>query len=90
MSSALGRLGQAIGFVRLVASLFGGAILLWMFWEPFDMIMDTAERDAPGGYGGVEANEWLRLGSEQLPVVFLLLGFFGFIALAVFQRRYAA
>lgn len=85
---ALPRLGQAIGFIKMVASLLGGAIVLWVFWDPFYMILDTAKDNAPGGYGGMEANQWLRTGSEQLPIVFLLLAFFGFISLAVYQRRY--
>jgi hypothetical protein len=85
----LSRLGQALGFIRLVASLLGGALMLWMFFPAFDMIMSGAAERAPGGYGGMEANRWLQTGANQLPIVFLLLGFFGFIALAVFQRRYA-
>lgn len=82
-------LGQALGFIRLVAGLFGGAVLLWAFWEPFYMILDVAESNTTPDGPGAEANEYLRIGAEQLPVVFLLLAFFGFIAYAVFQRRYA-
>lgn len=86
---AAARLGQALGFVKLTASLLGGAVILWMFYPALFMILDEAKAQAPGGYGGLEANQWLRTGAEQLPTVFLLLAFFGYVSLAVFQRRYA-
>lgn len=82
-------LGQAMGFIRLVVTLGIGAVLFHFFWGGYSAILDTARENAPGGHGAVQANDWLRTGGEQLPLVFLLMAFFGFISLAVFQRRYA-
>lgn len=80
-------LGQALGFIKLVASLGGGAIMVWVVWQVGYPLLDDAKAAAPGGYGGLIANDWIRTGMEVLPILFLALAFFGFIALAVYQRE---
>lgn len=80
-------LNQALEGIKVIASLGGAAIVLWVVYM-FAEYLDLASTAAPGGYGGAEANAWLNIGLETiLPATFLLLGFFGLIAQAILARR---
>lgn len=71
----------------MLASLGGAAIVTWIVYM-FATYLDEAAGEAPGGYGGVVANEWLNLGLDTvLPATFLLLAFFGLVANGVLNRR---
>lgn len=82
-------LDQPLEGIKAVASLGGAAIVLWIVYA-FDEYLDLAANDAPGGHGGVVANEWLNIGLDVvLPGTFLLLVFFGLVAQALLGSRYA-
>jgi len=81
-------LDQALEGIKAVGSLAGGACVLWIVYTIAGVMLDDAAQRAPGGYGGVQANNWLNTGLDQvLPAVFLLLVFFGLVATAVLTRR---
>lgn len=82
-------LGQALEGIKAVASLGGGAIVLWIVYWFGETILANAGDNAPGGGGGVVANDWINTGLDTvLPAAFLLLVFFGLVASAVLNRRY--
>lgn len=82
-------LRQPLEGIKALGSLAGGAIILWIVITFADYLLGDARTTAPGGYGGVIANNWLTTGVETvLPLLLLGLVFFGLIAQAVFRRRY--
>lgn len=76
----------AMAFAKLIGSLGVGAAIIYAVYAAGVPILNDAEAAAPGGMGGVEANNWFTTGLEILPAIFLLCGFFGFIAIAVYER----
>jgi len=83
-------LGQALEGIKAIGSLAGGAVVLWIVYTVAGVMLDDAAERAPGGYGGIEANQWLTTGLDTiLPAVFLALVFFGLVASAILSRRYA-
>lgn len=81
-------LGQPLEGVKVIISLGGAAIVTWIVYQ-FAAYLDKAADAAPGGYGGVVANEWLNVGLDVvLPATFLLLAFFGFVAQGINSRRF--
>jgi len=89
MTYQLRGLDQALEGIKAVASLFGGAIVLWVVYEFAGVLLVDAKERAPGGSGGVTANDWLNTGLDtMLPLLFLGLVFFGLIASAILSRRY--
>lgn len=82
-------LNQSLEGIKALASLGGGAIVLWVVYEFANAIHDDAAARAPGGHGGAITNDWINIGLDSvLPAVFLGLVFFGLIATAVHQRDY--
>lgn len=82
-------LDQPLEGIKAIAALGGAAIILWIVYA-FDEYLTLAAGSAPGGYGGVVANEWLGVGLDTiLPGTFLLLVFFGLVSQAILGRRYA-
>lgn len=82
-------LRQSLEGIKALASLGGGAVMLWIVYEFAGVLLDQAAAKAPGGYGGTIANQWLNTGLDVvLPATFLGLMFFGLVAQAVLQRRY--
>lgn len=81
-------LRQSLEGIKAIASLGGGAIVLWLVYTIAGVLLADASDRAPGGYGGVEANEWISTGLDTiLPAAFLLLVFFGLVASAILSRR---
>lgn len=82
-------LGQALEGVKAFASLAGGAVVLWIVYTIAGVFLVDAKERAPGGYGGVVANDWINVGLDQvLPAAFLGLVFFGLVASAILSRRW--
>jgi len=82
-------LGQALEGIKAIASLGGGAVVLWVVYWFGDTILVDASARAPGGSGGAVANDWINTGLDMvLPAAFLLLVFFGLVATAILNRRY--
>lgn len=83
-------LPQPLEGIKAVGGLVAGAIVLWIVYEFAGVLLTDAAERAPGGYGGAVANDWLSTGLDTvLPLVFLMLVFFGLVATAVKSRRYA-
>lgn len=83
-------LRQPLEGIKAIASLAGGAVVLWIVYEFGGRLLDDANASAPGGYGGAVTNTWINTGLDTiLPLAFVGLVFFGLIAQAVFSRRYA-
>lgn len=76
-----------MGFIKLLASLGAGAILTWVIFQTMYPLLDNANDHTNPGDAGAAANDWLRIAIENLPFIFLILAFFGFIILAVYQRE---
>lgn len=81
-------LGQALEGIKAIASLAGGAVMLWIVYVFGDQFLPDAASKAPGGYGGIVANGWLNTGLDTvLPLAFLGLVFFGLVASAILSRE---
>ena len=80
-------LPQALEGIKAIGSLAGAAIILYVVYMFDSVLLDDAAAEAPGGYGGVVANEWLNAGLDTiLPLTFLLLVFFGLVTRAIAAR----
>lgn len=83
------QLNQALEGIKFFAGLGAGAIVLFVVYMFASVIHADARARAPGGYGGVQANDWISTGLDTvLPAAFLLLGVFGLLATAILSRRY--
>jgi len=78
--------GQAIGIVRLFAGLIVGAVIYWVVDLATDPVLSRAANASANGTSN-QGTAYLQEGVDFLPLFFLILGFFGLIALAVFQRQ---
>lgn len=77
----------SIGIVRFFLSVFGiGSIMTFLVWEITAPILDRADTEG-AGTAAAEGTTWLNQGLDYLPVIFLLVGGFGLVAYAVFQRQ---
>lgn len=82
-------LRQSIAGIKGIAGLAGGAIVIWIVYVYAGFLLVDAEDQAPGGFGGIVANEWLNVGLDVvLPATFVGLVLFGLIMDAVYSRRY--
>lgn len=82
-------LDQSLELIKAVGSLAAGSVVLWIVYVYAEFILPRARAAAPGGKGGVQANDWLNTGLDTaLPALFLGLVFFGLIASAIWSRRY--
>lgn len=82
-------LEQSLEGIKAIGSLAGGAIVIYVVYTIADVFLSDAGQQAPGGFGGQQANTWLNTGLDQvLPATFLLLAFFGLVARAVLSRGY--
>ncbi len=83
-------LQQPLEGIKAIASLVGGAIVIWIVYMFGTELLPDAKNAAPGGHGGLEANAWLNTGLDTvLPFLFLALVFFGLVMQAVLSRRYS-
>lgn len=77
---------QSIGILRMFLALAVGAIVVWLVRLAGDPILDTAGdhgTDATSSQG----TAWLQTGVDYLPILFLLICFFGLIAYSVYRRE---
>lgn len=80
-------LGQSLEGIKAIGSLAGGALVIWVVYQIGGQLLSDASAQAPGGYGGAQANAWLNTGLDQiLPAAFLALVFFGLVARAVLSQ----
>lgn len=76
---------QAIGISQLFLGLGVGAVVFWIVSEVASPMFDIAKEQ---GSGEVATNgtTWLQQGVNFLPIVFLMISFFGLIAYSVYTR----
>lgn len=74
-----------IGIVRFFAALGVGAILAFLVYQVTDPLLERAAEQS-AGTAAEPATGWLVTGGDYLVVIFLLISFFGMIALAIYQR----
>lgn len=77
---------QSIGLARFILSLIAGVPVIWIVWTITGKILPGA-RTATNDSQANQATTWIEQGVEFMPVWFLLVGFFGIIVLAIFQRE---
>jgi hypothetical protein len=81
-------LHQALEGIKAVASLVGGAAIIFVVYTVGRPFLNDAAANAPGGYGGAQTTVWLNTGLDRvLPAVFLFLVFFGLVAAGVLSTR---
>lgn len=78
--------GQPIGLGRFFLSLIVGAILIFIVATVTSPILDRA-RNTGQTQTAADATSWFQSAVDLLPIVFLLIAFFGILAVAVFQRE---
>lgn len=77
---------SSIGIIRFFLSLIVGAVVTWIVWEVANPILDGA-RESTTSPEAAQGTEWFQLLVDNLPITFLMIAFFGLIALATFQRQ---
>lgn len=77
---------QSIGTVRYFLALVVGAFGFWLVSLIADPMLSGA-RDTTNSTTAHQGSNWLEAGVNFLPIAFLLIGFFGIVALAIFQRE---
>lgn len=78
--------GQTIGYVRFFAALIIGGMLAFFAAKVTSPILNRASEQS-AGTAAEPASGWLITFGDNMVVIFLLVSFFGLIALAIFQRR---
>lgn len=76
----------SIGIIRFFLSLIVGGIVTWLVWEVANPILEGARASTTNPKAN-QGTEWFQLLIDNLPIFFLMIAFFGLIALAVFQRE---
>lgn len=74
-----------IGIVRFFAALALGAPLAYLAVQVTDPILDRAA-DQSAGTAAAQTTGWLQTGGDMLVIIFLVISFFGLIALSIYQR----
>jgi len=77
---------QSIGISRFILSLVVGAFVTWIVWLVTDPILSYAGNTTSNSQAN-QATTWFQDLTGYLPIAFLLIGFFGVIVLAIFQRE---
>lgn len=77
---------DAIGNLRLFASLFVGAVVIFIVSEVTAPLFAEAKEDGSGQVA-TQGTTWLQEFGSFLPIMFLLIAFFGVIAYGVFKRE---
>lgn len=78
--------GDAIGHIRFFAALALGAPLAYFALQVTDPLLERSEA-AAAGTDAAQTPMWLGAFGDYLVVIFLLISFFGMIALSLYQRR---
>lgn len=74
-----------VGILRFFAALVLGAPLAYFVLQITDPLLDRAA-DQSAGTAAEQSTQWIAAGGDYLVVIFLLISFFGLIALAIYQR----
>lgn len=77
---------QSVGLARFILSIIVGAPVVWIVWKVTDPIL-TGARGATNSSQANEATTWIGQGIDWLPILFLLIAFFGVIVLSIYQRE---
>lgn len=77
---------DAIGNLRLFASLFVGAVVIYIVTKVTGPLFAEAKEDGSGQVAS-QGTTWLQQFGDFLPIMFLLIAFFGVIAYSVFKRE---
>lgn len=77
---------QSLGLVAFILALIGGAFLIWILRMAGQPILNHA-RNATAHSGANTATGWFETFMTFLPAIFLLIGMFGTIVLAIYQRE---
>lgn len=77
---------DAVGILRFFAALALGAPLAFFALKVTDPILERSEA-AAAGTDAANTSMWLGAFGEYLVVIFLLISFFGLVALSLYQRR---
>jgi len=78
--------GDSVGIFRLFLGLIVGAIMVGIVWEVGNKILDVA-RTRGSGQVATESTTYIQQAVDYLPVIFLLISFFGVVAYALYQRQ---
>lgn len=78
--------GQAIGISRLLLGLVVGVVVVGVVRKVTNPLFEEASAQ---GSGEVATNgtTWLQQGVDFLPIIFLLVSFFGLVAYSVYTRE---
>lgn len=79
--------GQAIAITRLFLSLGVGAVMYWIIKEVTAPLFDHVGDSTTSGQAASEGTTYLQQGVDFLPIVFLMIAFFGLIAYSVYTRE---
>jgi len=82
----MNRRAQSIGLARYFLAFLVGVPVLWVVWTITDPILSGAQT-ATNSTQANQATTWFEQGIRFLPVWMLLIGAFGVIVLAVYQRE---
>lgn len=87
MRALLGdRRAQSISIAQFALALIAGAFLIWILQMAGTPLLDHAANATDASEANT-ATEWFRTFTTFTPAIFLLLGFFGPIVQAIFQRE---
>ena len=76
----------AINISRALLALVGGGIIIWIVNEVTSPLLDHANQAGSDPVATTGTN-YLTIGVNQLPLLFLMITFFGTIAYAVYSRE---
>lgn len=77
---------QAIGIARLFLSLTVGAVVFWIVTKVTDPVFDSAREQGTDEVSS-QGTIWLQEGVNHIPILFLIIAFFGLIAYSVYSRE---
>lgn len=79
--------GGSIGIWRFFIALIVGGILIMMALQPVAQPLLDGSMNATTNQTANQATSWLQAGVDNMPIIFLLISFFGLIAGAVYHRE---
>jgi len=79
-------MADSIGILRFFLSLGVGAVMVFVAQSILTPILSKSQ-EYTNGTDAQTGTVWLEFGGDYLPVIFLGIAMFGFIAYSVFVRR---
>lgn len=77
---------QAIGILRMFLGLIVGAVVVMLVREIGNPILSKASEHGTDSTSA-QGTAWLQEGVNYLPILFLMIAFFGLIAYSVYRRE---